>query len=234
MVKAKAHRARNPTPSLIEVPLGVIRAITGSPRVAGRFDILIDGNPVARLSIEGIEKLGLRVGRAVDEGLAAAIAEEATVSRAYDRAMMMLAARGRASGELRRLLVKKGESVPVVSAVIERLLATGFLDDDAFARQYTRAKAASGAASRRRIEQELLRRGIDRTAAVTAIAETFAEEHVDEAATIERVAEKKLRTLASVDDLTRRRRLYGFLARRGFDVDAINRVVARLASPTVD
>ena len=75
---------------------------------------------------------------------------------------------------------------------------------------------------------------VNRSAAVAAISETFAEEHIDEGATIERVAEKKLRTLAKVDDLTRRRRLYGFLARRGFDMDAINDVVARLMLRTAD
>ena len=45
---------------------------------------------------------------------------EAGVSRAYDRAMMMLAARGRASGELKRLLIRKGEDARVVGMIIER------------------------------------------------------------------------------------------------------------------
>jgi regulatory protein len=218
------------------VPAGIISAITASPRAAGRFDILIDRVPVARLAIQGIEKLGLRVGMEVDELFGAKIAAEATVSRAYDRAMMMLAARGRASGELRRLLIRKGEEAGVVSEVIERLTTAGFLDDDAFARQFTRAKAGAGSMSKRRIEQELGRRGIDRGAAREAVAETFAEEGVDEESSIQAVAEKKLRTLSKVDDQTRRRRLYGFLARRGFDVDAIREVVARLtkepAEPT--
>jgi len=48
---------------------------------------------------------------------------------------------------------------------------------------------------------------------------------VDEEASIERVARKKLRSLSSVDDATRKRRLYSFLARRGYDSDAIGRVL---------
>jgi regulatory protein len=58
-----------------------------------------------------------------------------------------------------------------------------------------------------------------------AVEEVFVEESVDEAASIERVARKKLRTLTSVDGATRKRRLYGFLARRGYDSDAISRVL---------
>lgn len=82
--------------------------------------------------------------------------------------------------------------------------------------------------SRRRIEQELGKRGIARADATDAVAETFADEQIDESANILRVAEKKLRTLDRVDDLTRRRRLYGYLARRGYGIEAINEVVGQL------
>jgi regulatory protein len=228
-VKPKAHRA----PAPIEVPVGVITGITASPRAAGRFDLLVDQKPVARLGIQGIEQLKLRVGLEVDAGLASRIAEEATVSRAYDRAMMMLAARGRASGELKRLLGRKGEEPPVVAMVIDRLIAAGLLDDDAFARQFARSKSTNGT-SRRRIEMELSRKGVDREVARTAVGETFEEEQVDEDAAIDTAAEKKLRTLSKVDEQTRRRRLYSYLARRGFDPDAIHGVMGRLARGSME
>ena len=222
-MRPKAQRAPGP----IQVPVGVLTGIVASPRAAGRFDLLVDQVPVARLGISGIERLRLRVGLPVDASLAAAIAEEATISRVYDRAMMMLAARGRASGELKHLLVQKGEDATTVEAAIERLTAAGFLDDDAFARQFARSKSTSGT-SRRRIQLELGRKGIDRGVVSAAIDETFAEESVDEQVAIDRAAEKKLRTLTKVDDLTRRRRLYSYLARRGFDADDINGVLLRL------
>jgi regulatory protein len=223
-VRTKNHRAITP----IEIPTGVVTAIAASVRAPGRYDLFVDQQPVAKLGIQGIEKLKLRVGSIVEARLAAEIGVEATVSRTYDRAMMMLAARGRASGELRRLLVRKGEDPSIVSAVIERLFAAGFLDDDAFARQFARSKSTSGT-SRRRIEMELGRKGVDREVAATAVSETFTEEQVDETVAIDRAAEKKLRTLSKVDDQTRRRRLYSYLARRGFDPDAINDVMSRLS-----
>lgn len=218
----------------IEIGPGQITAITPSPRAAGRFDLIVDGEFAARLSIEGIERLGLHVGREVTASAATAIAAEAEVSRTYDRAMMMLAVRGRASGELRRLLLQKGESPAAVDQVLLRLCAAGFVDDAAFARQFTRWKAVSVGLSRRRIERELTRRGIDRATAAEAIAETFVEEGVDETASIERNAERKLRTLTNVDPETRRRRLYGFLARRGYDADSIGEVVKRLTRESAE
>ncbi len=218
----------------IEIPTGRITAITPSPRAAGRFDLIIDGEPVARLSIGGIERLGLHIGREIGEREAAEIAAEAMASRTYDRAIAMLAVRGRASGELKRLLVQKGESPQTIDLAIVRLQMAGLLDDAAFARQFARFRAVTGGLARRRIERELWRRGIDRVTATMAIDETFLEEGVDAAGVIERVAARKFRALAKLDARTRRRRLYSFLTRRGYDLDAINQVVRGLTKESAE
>jgi regulatory protein len=212
----------------IEVPFGRITAITPSPRAAGRFDLVIEGEPACRLSIDAIERLRLQVGTEVSERSAPGIAAEAEVVRVYDRAMMMLAARGRASGELRRLLVQKGEAAGVVDEAVQRLRVAGFLDDEAFARQFTRYRAVNGGLSRRRIQGELARRGVDRAIVAAAIEEIFIEEGVDEVAAIEQSAQKRLRTMSKLDAPTKRRRLYSYLARRGYDADAIKDVLQRL------
>jgi regulatory protein len=143
----------------------------------------------------------------------------------YERALDMLEARARGVEELRRLLVKKGEPVADVDAAIERLRESGLLDDANFARQLTRSKALGAGLSRRRIQQELAKRGVERDIGAEAIEDVFEDEGVDEAAAIERVARKKLRMLTKVDDATRKRRLYAFLARRGYDNDHIQRVL---------
>jgi regulatory protein len=54
------------------------------------------------------------------------------------------------------------------------------------------------------------------------------EDEVDEDAQIAQVAAKKLRTLRSADPAAARRRLYAFLARRGYDGSAIRRVMDAL------
>ena len=151
----------------------------------------------------------------------------------YERALDMLEARARAADELRRLLLKKGEPPHEVDAAIERLHIAGLLDDANFARQLTRSKALGAGLSRRRIQQELTKRGVAREIADGAIEEVFDEEGVDEDVSIERVARKKLRMLAKVDDATRKRRLYGFLARRGYDNDDIQRVLRQVLAEDV-
>lgn len=205
----------------------VITAIVPSTRPQGRFVIEVDGKAAATVSLETIERLRLRTG-APYEPSREAVERDAAVLHVYDRALNMLAARGRAARELRRLLVRKGEAPDLVDLAIERLERAGFLNDEAYARSVARAKAVGQGHSRRRVQQELFRRGVDREVADVAIEETFAEEAVDEDSLVEQAARKKLRSLAALDPAVRDRRLYGFLARRGFDGDAIRRAMKKV------
>lgn len=206
----------------------IITAIHPSTRKPGRFELLLDGKPYATLSLEAIERLRLAVGGVVDEATDAALQREAGLLATYDRALNMLALRARSAVELRRLLVRKGEPAEQADAAIDRLVRADFLDDASFARQFVRSKAVGAGMSRRRLQQELARRGVEREVVDGAIDEVFVEEEVDEQASIERVARKKLRTLVRLDGATQRRRLYAFLARRGFDADDVARVVREM------
>lgn len=146
----------------------------------------------------------------------------------YDRALDLLALRARSIAELRQKLVRKGEPSEAVDAAIERLKAQRLLDDAQFARQFARAKVVGAGASRRRIALELTRKGVDRQTADSAIDDLAEAEGIDVSAAIHRVAEKKWRSLAKLDAQTASRRLYAFLARRGFNPDEIRSAMQAL------
>jgi len=146
----------------------------------------------------------------------------------YNRAVKLLSFRARSVSELRRQLLRKGEPGPEVELAITRLTEQKLLDDADFARQFARTKLLAAGASRRRIVQELMRRGVARELADRAIGELQDSDGVDPAAEAKRVAEKKWKSLARLDNFTRRRRLYAFLARRGFDPDEIRSVMTTL------
>jgi regulatory protein len=202
-----------------------ITSILPSPKRPGRFTVAVDGKTAVVISLEAVERLKLASGGVVDDALAALLDREAAQLRTYDRALDMLALRARSAADLRRTLVRKGEPPEYVDVAVERLLNAGFLDDAGFARQFARSRVLGAGLSRRRIANELARRGVARDIVSTAIEEVFGEEHVDDGATLERVARKKLGTLSRLDAFTQRRRLYAFLARRGYDADDIGRVV---------
>jgi regulatory protein len=147
---------------------------------------------------------------------------------AYDYALNLLAARPYATRALQRKLIQKEYSAADADDAIRRLVANGLLDDTKFAEQYARSKMLATGASRRRLAQDLYRKGIKGDVAAAAIDNVVADEGIDPAALIERVARKKLAQLGELEPVVLRRRLFGFLARRGYDVDEIKRVVTAL------
>ncbi|MEP7087987.1 MAG: regulatory protein RecX [Gemmatimonadota bacterium] len=207
-----------------------ISAISTSARHPGRFEILVDGSTVATLSLDGIERLGVRIGVAYTESLANRVVVESAALHTFDRALAMLAARPRAARDLERMLVRKGEPAEHVAAAVERLITLGALDDAQYARQFIRAKISGAGLSRRRLQSELWSKGVARDVIDAALTEVLEVDEVDEDAQIAQVAAKKLRTLRSTDPATTRRRLYAFLARRGYDGSAIRRVMDALSA----
>ena len=147
---------------------------------------------------------------------------------AYNYALNLLSARPYSTQALHRKLIQKEYSAADADDAIRRLVDNGLLNDAKFAEQYARSKIVSSGVSKRRLSQDLYRKGIKGDVATTAIANVIADEEIDTAAIVEKVARKKLAQLGDLEPLVLRRRLFGFLARRGYDVDEIKRVVASL------
>jgi regulatory protein len=146
----------------------------------------------------------------------------------YNRALDLLSARPYTVRQLRRKLIQKEVPADEADAVIERLLGAGLLDDVRYALAYARSKLIGQGASVRRIAQELARKGVSAEISKQAIAEVVVDEEVDTRAVIERVARKKLASMGDLEPVVLRRRLFAFLARRGYELDEIRDVVATM------
>ena len=151
-----------------------------------------------------------------------------TPPSAYNYALNLLSARPYATRALHRKLIQKQYSAADADDAIRRLVDNGLLNDAKYAEQYVRSKMLSTGTSKRRVQQDLFRKGIKGDVATNAIASVIEEDEIDPAAVIERVAKKKLAQLGALEPLVLRRRLFAFLARRGYDVDEIKVVVSRL------
>lgn len=206
--------------------MALVSGIVGSSRKEGRFVLEVDGAAGLTVSLDIIERLGLRVGMELDEGLAARIDDEGAALAAYDRALNLLAFQPRSSRDLKRRLLQKGEREAHVDSAVTKLVERGLLDDGGYARQVARSKVVGQGASKRRLQQELFKRGVERGVADAAIGEVLSEEGGDQGEVVERFARKKLRSLGALDAATRRRRLYAYLARRGYDGDEIRRAMS--------
>jgi regulatory protein len=151
-----------------------------------------------------------------------------TPPTAYNYALNLLSARPYSTSALHRKLIQKKYPGADGDDAIRRLLDNGLLNDAKYAEQYARSKILSTGASKRRLQQDLYRKGIKGDVATSAIANVIESEEIDPAAVVERVAKKKLAQMGDLEPLVLRRRLFSFLARRGYDLVEIKAVVGRL------
>jgi regulatory protein len=151
-----------------------------------------------------------------------------TPPSAYNYALNLLSARPYATRALHRKLIQKQYSAADADDAIRRLVDNGLLNDAKYAEQYARSRIATTGASKRRVQQDLYRKGITGELATNAIANVLESEEIDPEAVLARVAKKKLAQLGDLEPLVLRRRLFAFLVRRGYDIDEIKAVVSRL------
>lgn len=207
---------------------GTITALREHPRKAGRYIVDINGKQAAVVGAAYIHDARLKVGMELDDVGGDKLIAAARKVEAFDRAAAALGRRARSKHELERWLLQRGYDAADVAEAVARLSELGALDDSQYARAFSRSRALGKGMSRRRLQQELARRGVSREQADQAIAEVMDEEAVDERALLEAAARKKMTTLAGLDPDTAKRRLAGFLARRGYDASAVSAVVRKL------
>lgn len=146
----------------------------------------------------------------------------------YDRALDLLSQRPYTARDLRRKLIQKDIPAAEADAVIARLEQAGLIDDAKYALAYARSKLLGAGASQRRIRQDLARKGVAAAIATEAVEQVVVDEEVDTRAVIERVARKKVASMGDLEPLVLRRRLFAFLARRGYDPDEIIEVTREI------
>lgn len=216
------------TPKPTEARLTALRE---HPRRAGRYVVELDGAVVGPVSVELIADLRLAVGMTVDAPLRGRLEEAVRAITCYDRALDALARRARSRQDLGRWLAQRAFTSAEIEPVLDRLEALGLLDDRAFALGFARSRLGAGRGyGPRRVAAELARKGVSRPLVDEVLAELRREREADggEASGIDQAAQRKMRSLAGLEPEVGRRRLYGFLARRGFDANDILRVLREL------
>ncbi|HLV25466.1 MAG TPA: regulatory protein RecX [Gemmatimonadales bacterium] len=216
--RSEKRRPEQEADILERIPIGnTIDDILPHPRLSGRYRVIAAGAPIAIVSATMVGELSLAPGRVLDEGLSHALANESLILAAYDKAVALLAVRNRGTVELQRRLERAGYEAGAVAKAVSRLAEQGFLDDEQLSLQVARARLASGHAGSRRVEQELARMGVARDVAQAAVTSVAEDEGIDEGESALALARRRAGSLRGLEPEVARRRLYGFLARRGFD-----------------
>ena len=198
----------------------IITALEPQKRHRDRVSVFLDGE--FAFGLPDTEAARLRVGQTISEQEIAALREIDAISRAFDRAVRLLARRPYSAAEIRRSLASHEVAPAVIDEVLARLETLGYVDDYAFAQYWVENRERFRPRGARALRYELRQKGI-----ADAIIQK-ALDGFDGAESAYAAAQDQARRLRGLDRRTFRTRLSGFLARRGFDYDTVREAVERL------
>ena len=154
---------------------------------------------------------------------------ERSRERTMNRAVKLLAAKPRSVRELReRLLEKLWTDEIIVDAVIEKLKEYKYLDDEQYAHDLAVSKLRQKPQGKRRLQQMMSQKKLDKDVVETAIVEAF--EKLPEEELIERAIEKRLRLKGKPGTREDTKKFYDHLLRQGFGYDLIRDKMSLVAN----
>ncbi|MDX1663213.1 MAG: RecX family transcriptional regulator [Candidatus Promineifilaceae bacterium] len=185
-----------------------ITALKPQKRNKERVNVYLDDVFAFGLALDAA--IGLHVGQTLSADEIAALKDEDAFVRAKGRALRYLGYRPRSVDEVRRNLARKGVEEPVIERVLAYLEHYDYVDDLAFAEYWIEQRETFKPRGRLALQQELRQKGVARRTIDEALAD------LDETQAARRAAMKRGRRYANLPYDEFRRKLGGFLQRRGF------------------
>jgi regulatory protein len=139
---------------------------------------------------------------------------------ATNSAARLLGMRSRSASELRKALEVRGYPDHIVREVINDFTERRYLDDAEFARRWITVRTEMAPRSNKMLGRELRARGVE----PEIIEESLEDADLDDIETATRLASHRLDRMRGLPAEVQRRRIIGFLERRGFGWDTIGAV----------
>jgi regulatory protein len=201
-----------------------ITAIEPQKHHPERVNVHVDGAFRLALAQEIVFRASLRAGDSITEQRIQELEGEDQRWKAREASLNLLSYRPRTARELERRLRRKQFPEGVAESTVEELVDKGLVDDSAFAESFVRDRVRLRPRGRRRLVQELRAKGVDAETAEAAVGEVMETEEVSELE-LAREAVARWTRRPGEDPQRARRRLYSFLARRGFGGETVRRIL---------
>ncbi|MBC7773716.1 MAG: regulatory protein RecX [Pyrinomonadaceae bacterium] len=205
----------------------LVTSITPDRTNAARRVVKIDRRRAVTLYADGVDALGLHEGAEWTVALSARAQARVLYEKARTAAVGWTSkkamSRARLDARLKRYQLADADR----TALVDELQARGLVNDAAFATEVVETKLSREPIALDGLVAALKQRGIEDQDARAAA--TNALRGRDQAADARELAAKRLHSLPpGLEEAAVRRRLFAYLARRGFDEDTATEAVARI------
>ncbi len=172
-----------------------------------------------------VEKFGLRIGLEIEAQAIEKIIAADEAMRAKNYALGLLREDIYSKTEMTKQLERDGYGDHTVRTIITELIHSGHIRDRQFAEKWIQKRLKTNPRGKTLLKQELIDKGVDKETAEKVIAEVMVE---DEEKLAFQIAQKQVRHYKKLPVHVAKRRLHGYLARRGFDSDVILQIIHRV------
>ena len=188
-----------------------------------RVSVYLDGEFAFGVNDDAVYRFGLHKGMVLDESRRAEIESYDNLVQAKLVAERLLGVRMRSERELRQRLLQKGFPEDAVDETITVFRRVHLLDDAEFARQWVRDRLRLRPRSSAFLRRELRAKGVADDIIVRILSEAFEEkEDIDVARDL---AAAYIRKHPALEGEVLKRRLAGFLQRKGYSASVVYDVV---------
>jgi regulatory protein len=185
-----------------------------------RYNIFIDDEFYTALSADLLLESKIGEGDILQTGQLDEFIERDGAGKVVTKALDYVSRRPHSESELRTKLGKKDYDESHIDEAIERLNQLGYVDDEAFARQWIAERGTQR--GKRLLQMELRKKGV----ADAVIEQVLEEDGSDEVSQARELAAKRLGRLSGHSPDVIKRRLTDYLARRGYSYDVIREALS--------
>lgn len=196
-----------------------ITALRQQKKNKERVSIFLDGKFAFGVSLDAA--LGLKKGQQLTQDEIDQLKQSDGYDKAFNDALRYLGIRPRSRLEVATFLSRKAYIEDVVESTLTRLEDYNYLDDEAFARMWVADRERFRPRGERALRYELRQKGIDEDTITLVVAE------VEEGASAWAALEPKIDRWRQLDDQSFKKKVVGYLGRRGFTYDTIYAAIER-------
>ena len=201
-----------------ELPVKIHR-IEVQKKNSFRYSLYSEEGFISGVSDSTLTKHNLKKGTLIDESLYKAITQEEEKWSIREYLVRLLGRRDHASYELKLKGIKKGYDSEFLDEIISELEEKNYINNIAFAQKYAHDKFRFNDWGPNKIRIELIKKQIDKQ-----IIENVLEEEFDQKSKIESIEKliiKKKPSLLRTDKKKRRKKIFDYLVRKGYEPDLI-------------
>ena len=198
-----------------------ITKIEAQKRRPNRCSVFIDGKFAFGLGEEVAAKFGLKKGQELNEPTLKRILLGEDENKAKETALRFLSFRRRTEKEIKDKLKQKGFDENIIKRTVEKLKEYDLINDLEFATAWVKERLEYKPRGKRLLKQELWKKGIKKEIIDQVLNESCQNEDKSALELLERIKSR----YKNLEPQVARRRMYGYLIRRGFTYDVISQVM---------